>query len=63
MATIDEICVFVTKADSICFETCTNGDKVCINNLMLSKEQAATLAWLINHEATTDLKIRIKLDT
>lgn len=62
MATIDEICVIVTKADSVCFETSTNGDKLCINNLMLSKEQAASLAWLINHEATTNLKFRIKLD-
>lgn len=62
MATVDEICVFITKADSVTFETSTNGDKICINNLILSKEQAVSLAWLINHEATTNLKFRIKLE-
>ncbi len=62
MAEISEICVFVTKADSVNFDTSTNGDKLCISNLDLSKEQAASLAWLINHEATTNLKFRIKLE-
>jgi len=62
MATIDEICVFVTKADAVSLTTSTNGDKLCISNLELSKEQASSLAWLINHEATTNLKFRIKLD-
>ncbi len=62
MATIDEVCVFVTKADSVSFDTSTNGDKLCITNLELNKEQAASLAWLINHEATTNLKFRIKLE-
>ena len=38
MATIDEICVFVTKADSVRFETSTNGDKLTIDNMDLNKE-------------------------
>ena len=61
MADIPEICVFTTKADSVSFESTTNGDKLCVA-MNLSKEQAATLAWLINHEATTNLKFRIKLE-
>ena len=61
MVEITETCVFVTKADSVRFDTSTNGDKMCITDLDLSKEQAASLAWLINHEATTNLKFRIKL--
>lgn len=62
MATIDEICTFVTIADSVKFETNTNGDKITITNVNLSKDDAASLAWLINHDASTDLKIRIKLN-
>ena len=62
MAEIPEICVFETKADSVNLTTSTNGDKICISNLELSKEQSASLAWLINHEATTNLKFRIKLE-
>lgn len=61
MATIPEVCVFTTKADSVVFETTTNGDKLCIDNLELNKEQAASLAWLINNEDTTNLKFKITL--
>lgn len=61
MAEIPEICVFETKADSVAFETNTNGDKITITNLSLDKEQSASLAWLINHDASTNLKFRIKL--
>lgn len=61
MTTIDEICVFETIADSVAFETNTNGDMITITNINLSKEQSASLAWLINHEVTTNLKFRIKL--
>ena len=62
MAEIPEVCTFVTIADSVNFETNTNGDKITISNLDLSKEDAASLAWLINHDASTNLKFRIKLD-
>ena len=49
MAEIDEECVFVAKADSIKFTTQTNGDMIVVSGLNLSKEQAASLAWLINN--------------
>lgn len=61
MAEIPDICVFETIADSVKFETNTNGDSITITNINLTKEQSAALAWLINHEATTNLKFRIKL--
>ncbi len=62
MAEISEICTFVTIADSVVFETNTNGDKITITNLNLSKEDSASLAWLINNDTSTNLKFRIKLD-
>ena len=61
MAEIPEICVFTTTADNVSFESTTNGDKLGVT-MNLSKEQAASLAWLINHESTTNLKFRIKLE-
>lgn len=61
MVEIPEICVFETIADSVKFETNTNGDMITITNVSLTKEQSASLAWLINHEASTNLKFRIKL--
>ncbi len=61
MAQIPEVCIFTTKADAVVFETTTNGDKLCINDLSLNKEQAASLAWLINNEDTTNLKFKITL--
>ena len=61
MVEIPEICVFETIADSVTFETNTNGDKITITNISLNKEQSASLAWLINHDATTNLKFRVKL--
>ncbi len=62
MAEIPEICVFETIADSVVFETNTNGDKITITNLSLTKNESASLAWLINHDASTNLKFRIKLE-
>ena len=61
MAEIPEICVFETIADSVVFETNTNGDKITITNLSLTKDESSSLAWLINHDASTNLKFRIKL--
>ena len=49
MAEIDEECRFIAKADDVKFTTQTNGDIIIISQLTLSKEQAASLAWLINH--------------
>ncbi len=50
MAEIPEICVFETMADSVAFKTNTNGDEITITNIILDKEQSASLAWLINHQ-------------
>lgn len=62
MAEISEVCTFVTIADSVTFETNTNGDKITITNINLSKDDSASLAWLINHGDSTNLKFRIKLE-
>ena len=60
MPEIDEKCIFIIKPDQAKFTTQTNGDTVTISGLNLSKEQAASLAWLVNQ--SENLKIRIKVD-
>lgn len=61
MATINEVCVFTTKADQVKFITQTNGDSIHIKNLKLSQDQATTLAWLVNADQDATLKFRIKI--
>lgn len=61
MATIKEVCVFTTKADQVQFHTQTNGDFISIKNLKLSRDQATTLAWLVNTDNNAILKFRVKL--
>ncbi len=48
----------VLKQDQIVFQTQTNGDRIVINNLHLSPEQAAAIAYLTNKGP---VKIEIKL--
>lgn len=59
MAEIDEEIVFVVKTDGLKFTTQTNGDMLIITGLEFSKEQAASLAWLVN--STNNLVVEIKL--
>lgn len=61
MPEIEEEVVFSVTADKVVFHTMTNGDTLVVNNIVFTKEQAATLSWLINHSAETELKIKVKL--
>jgi len=61
MAEIEEEVVFFTKADQIKFNTQTNGDKIIMSGFHLTKEQAATMAWLVNTSDNSELKIKIKV--
>ena len=47
MITIDEVCKFTMKTDSVSFTTDTNGDTLTMSKLNLSKEDAASMAWMI----------------
>ena len=38
-----------------------NADRIMIEPITLTKEQAATLAWLNNHSVGTQLELNIKL--
>jgi hypothetical protein len=61
MAEIEEECTFITKADEVKYTTQTNGDIIIISGIHLSKKQAATLAWLVNH-TNKNLVFEVKLD-
>jgi len=61
MPEIAEEVIFETITDNMVLHTMNNGDTLVLNGLTLTKEQAATLAWLINHPDNTMLKIKIKL--
>jgi len=58
MPEIESELIIVTSSQNVQFNTQTNGDHVEIKGLHLTREQAATLAWLINNSG--DLKIKIK---
>ena len=45
------------KADQVLFNTRTNGDTLVVNHMVLSQEEATTLAWLTN--SPKKLKIEI----
>lgn len=60
MPQINEKCNFIAEADNIKFTTQTNGDIVIITGVHFDKEQAASLAWLINNTGK-NLDVRIKL--
>lgn len=60
MAQIPETATFDVIADQLKFTTQTNGDILIINGINLDYDQAASLAWLVNH--TTDiLEVRVRI--
>lgn len=59
MAQIPDTCEFEAGADQVRFTTQTNGDTILIKGLHLNKDQAASLAYLIN-DTTNHLSIEIK---
>ena len=61
MAEVNEECTFCTIADQVRLETMTNGDRVRIDNLMLTQDQVTSLAWLINADGSAELEFQIKI--
>lgn len=61
MPQIPDSCEFEAKADQVELKTKTNGDRITIEHIKLKHENAAALAWLINH--SNELKIEIKSKT
>lgn len=61
MPEIETEVTFTTITDNMVLHTMNNGDTPVLNAVHFTKEQAATLAWLINHPDSTELEIQIKL--
>ena len=61
MPQIEEEVIFTAHAEKVYLNTNVNGDTLTFAGLHFSKEQAATLSWLINHPAKTVLKMEMKL--
>jgi len=61
MAEVEEECIFSTRVDQIHFRTRTNGDEIHINGLRLSREKAASMAWLVNHLPNEELQFQVKV--
>jgi len=61
MAEVNENCEFSTRVDQVRFHTRTNGDEIDIKGLRLTREQAASMAWLVNHLPNEELKFEVKV--
>jgi len=59
MVEIPDTCEFNAGADQVRLMTQTNGDSITMKGLNLDKDQAASLAYLIN-DTDNHLKIEIK---
>ncbi len=61
MPEIEEEVTFTTKADDVKFTTLTNaGDVIIISRLNLNQGQAASLAWLVNHNGNLEFNVKVK---
>lgn len=63
MAEIEEEVTFCTKADQVEFHTQTNGDVVHIKKLTLTRDQATSMAWLVNTDNDVELEWFVKVKT
>lgn len=61
MPEIAEFVKFSVVTDKVVLHTMTDGDTLVLNGISLSKEDAATLSWLINHPSATELEIEVSL--
>ena len=62
MPEIENEVTFTIPVLNCYFATQVNGDKLVISGIELTREQAATLAWLINTKPeTTELEVEIKV--
>lgn len=62
MPEIDEELTITEPASKFNFHTLTDGDTLILSGLELTKEQAAALAWLVNHSAETVISVKIELE-
>ena len=60
MPEIPDTCEFEVKHDQIELKTATNGDVIKIRKVNLTQDQAAALAYLINHDNHLKVKIKVK---
>lgn len=63
MPEIEEEVIFNIVTDKVVFHTMQDGDTLVLNGLAFTKEEAATLSWLINHPSGVELEIQVKLKT
>lgn len=61
MPEIESEVTFEVVTDKVVLHTMTDGDTLVLNGLELTKEQAATLSWLINYPTETVLEVQVKL--
>jgi len=57
---IDEVFNLEIGPGNVYLSTESNGDMITIRGCHLTKEQAATIAWILNNEDIKTLKIKIK---
>ncbi len=60
MPEIEEEVKFIVKTDGAKFTTLTNGDILIISGLNLNQGQAASLAWLVNHDGNLEFNVKVK---
>ena len=60
MPEIENEITFQMVTDKMVLHTQANGDTLVLSEVHLTKEQAGTLAWLINHPDDTPLEVQIK---
>ena len=60
MPEIESELVFRMVTDNIALHTQVNGDTLVLSKIHFAKEEAGTLAWLINHPVGTSLEVQIK---
>ena len=62
MAEISEEVTFEIPVLNLYFATQVNGDKLVLSDIELTREQASSLAWLVNTKPeTTKVEMQIKL--
>lgn len=60
MPQIPDTCEFDVEADQIELKTSTNGDFIEIRKINLEQDQAAALAWLVNHPNHLTIEVKVK---
>ncbi len=59
MPEIEEEVTFHIEVDGAKLTTQTNGDILILNKFSLSREQAATLAWLVNSNQKIQFQVKL----